>query len=124
MKRFWLILSAALGLAIALPAFADVYTVRLDASDVTITGSFRVIDGLDSIRNIRAILVKNRNADEVAINCSTSSGKTPSNTHNIYVDATETWAIDDASLGNACFIKSQSGDDIDTGIVVITVVGS
>lgn len=123
MKRFWIMLSAALGLAVAVPAFADIYTARIDASSTTITTAPMLVPGLTSLRSIKTILVKNRSAGEVAVNCSTSSARTPVALHNIYADTTEGWAIDAANLGNACFINSNTGSDLTLGIVVITVVG-
>lgn len=125
MKYAFLVLAALL--AFQHPAMGDVYTVRINAATTNIPtaygqGSNSLV--LQGIRNIRSIFIDNRTAGEIAVNCSSTAGITPTATlQDIYVNATNAWAIDNAYLGNACYIRSNTGSAIATAVVVITVIG-
>lgn len=123
MKYLFLVLTL---LAFQRIAVADVYTVRINSATTNIPTAFGQGSNslvLQNIRNMRGVYIENRTAGEIAVNCSTSSGKTPSSQQDIYVNAASAWSIGDAGLGNACYIRSNTGSAITSAVVVITAVG-
>lgn len=125
MKKLILLLSI-LG---SLYSYADIYTVRIDASVHNIPAAFNLTSSslvLQNARNARSVFVDNRTtSSEVAVNCSGSPTIIPSDAgiNNIYVAGGEAWAIDSGYISGNCFIRSMTGDAIESGIIVITIVG-
>ncbi len=127
MRRISLVLGFLFMLAIVPMAKANVYTVRIDASATNIPTSFSTASTskvLAGVRSMVSILIDNRSATEVAVNCSAGPTTAPSDStnNNIYVATLQRWAIDNANLSGTCYIRSM-GSAITTGVVVITVTG-
>lgn len=108
-------------------AEAAVFSVRVDASSAAIPQAFstssasKVISG---VPNVRTIIVDNRTEGEVAINCGSGANTAPtSNTANIYVGGNSQVAIDNAYLNTTCYVKSMTGSNISSGILVLMLIG-
>jgi len=117
-----------MALMLAMPAFGQVFSVRVDASINNIPTSYSGTNGqvLTGMTQIVSVLIDNRSGSEVAMNCTGGTSlpvPADSSIHNVYANTLETWAIDNSNGGNICYLRSMSGTAITTGIVVITATG-
>lgn len=95
--------------------------VRLDSSSTNIATSFSnsVKISLASLDKISTIVVDNRTATEIAVNCtSNSSAPSDNDLSNFYVNASQAIALDHVFLGTNCYLRSM-GSTISSGIVNI-----
>lgn len=106
-------------------AQAATFTKRIDASSFNITGTFKKITFTKSPRSITGVCINNRAASEVVVNCTgTSTAAASTDTSDYPVAAGEAWCVDNADEGNWCWIKTQAGGTLSTGIVVLKVKGT
>lgn len=116
-------------LLLASPAFANLFCVRVNAASNNIptafsTGAASLV--LQGVRQPTAVFVENRTTSEIAINCSASATSAPAATGSnvLYVNASNAWAIDSTYLTGNCYIESNTGSAITTGVVQICLSGS
>lgn len=108
---------------------ADVFSAKVNAASANIptsysTGAASLI--LTGIRSFRTLIVDNRTTHAVTLNCSVGVATAPSDdsNKNIYVNGSSMIAIDAGNFGNGCFIRSDTGSAITTGVVTVMAFGS
>lgn len=109
--------------------FADVACVRIDTSVNTIPTTYSTASTslvLQGVRQARTMVVDNRQASEVAVNCSAGPNTAPSNTGSnvVYVAGSTAWVLDAVNLSGYCYVRSNSGSAITSGIVQICLEGN
>lgn len=125
--------SVLLFLLVAVPAYAQVFTARIDASSTNIPTSYAGSHGAvvfpgGNPKVIDALMIDGTGlASEVNVDCNTTANVAPADAdgHVVDVQAGLTWALPDfTGLGNACYVRSLTGSAISTGILIITVIGN
>lgn len=110
-----------IGLILPSIAFGTVFTARVDAASTTIPSSPGTALVIPGIRQIDTVLIDNRTAAEIVVNC-TGTAATGS-VNNMYIGNGEAWAFPDkAGFASACVLWGFAGT-ISTGVVVISVIG-
>jgi hypothetical protein len=113
---------------LAVPVFADVACVRVDTSVTNLPTTFSTSAAslvIQGVRNARGFLVDNRIGSELAINCSSSATTAPASTGSnvFYVNGSNAWVIDNSYSTGNCYVRSNTGSVITTGVFQICIIG-
>lgn len=118
---------------LSLTLIAQPYTVRVDASSTNIPTTFSTASTSRILQNIpfanSAFIDNTQIAGELVVNCQASNTVAPSNSsqQNLFIQANQAWVVDHPYFnGNgpaSCFIRSNTGSAITTGIFVLTLTG-
>ena len=109
-------------------AFANVYSVRINASTSNIPTAFSTSAAslvLQGVLRVSGIVIDNRTSTEIAVNCSGNASVAPSSTsnNNIYVANGTIMSLPVATnLNGVCYVQSM-GSAITSGIVNIYLIG-
>jgi hypothetical protein len=111
-------------------AMATMFTGRVDFSVTNANTTYQKIqfNGNPTIHQIISVTAANNAAAEVWVDCAGTSSLAPAANDASALDLAASgspgsaWALDDAGLGNACYVKTQTGSLV-LGILTVTVTG-
>lgn len=118
------------------PSFADLICARIDASVNNLATTFSTSASsliLSGVRQARGLLVDNRIASEIAVNCSSSSTVAPSNSASgtLFVAGAVSsvptqWHIigEGVTLSGNCYVRTNTGSPVSSGIYQICLIGN
>lgn len=113
-------------LILAGSCFGLPYSKRLDtAVNNLATTSYTAI--LSEGTYYRTLIIDNRTAKEIEVNCNSGDGQTPAldasaNPNVFYVNATQTLSVDNPNIKSYCFARAVPST-LTSGVIVITGIG-